>query len=118
MQAAFVTAIFALAICALTAQDRLRSMSGYDQYQKMAPQIVGSWVSGAIVPRWDSDGRSFSYSFAGKAYRFDLATMSAAESDEIVGIGGRGARGGQTPASGQQPPATGRGSVPQNGGQT
>src|SRR2546430_7147306 len=97
MKAAFVTAIFALAICALTAQDRLRSMSGYDQYQKVAPQIAGSWVSGAIVPRWESNGRSFSYSFAGKAYRFDLATMSAAESNDIfaAGIGGRGTRGGQ-----------------------
>ena len=96
-------------------------MPGYDQYQRMAPQIAGSWVSGAIVPRWDANSRSFAYSFGGKAYQFDLATMAAVESGQTIAAapgGGQAARSGRGAASAQETPLAGRGFVSQNGGQT
>ncbi len=121
MKPALIAVFLAIAICALAAQDRLRSMPGYDQYQRMAPQIAGSWVSGAIVPRWNANSRSFAYSFDGKAYQFDLATMAAVESGQTIAAapgGGQAARSGRGAASAQETPLAGRGFVPQNGGQT
>ena len=41
------------------AQDRLRSMPGYERYQEMAPQIQGSFVSGALQVTWSDDGSGF-----------------------------------------------------------
>src|SRR4051812_44799662 len=94
----------ALGIASLGAQDRLRTMPGYDQYQRMQPQIAGSWVSGAVSPTWEADSSAFTYNVAGKAYRFDVTTLKAAETgDAPIGLtgraGGRGAGGagrGQT----------------------
>jgi dipeptidyl-peptidase 4 len=43
------------------AQDRLRTMPGYDRFQQVGLQIPGSVVSGAINAIWDEDGRAFRY---------------------------------------------------------
>jgi len=62
----------------LHAQDRLKTMPGYDQYQRMAPQI-GSFVKlGALNVTWSPDGKSFEYVLDGKRQRFDVATRKIA----------------------------------------
>ena len=93
------------AVGPLDAQDRLAGMPGFDQYQKMSTLVQGGViVSGAVTPTWTADGRGFTYTSAGKSYRFDLATMKAVEAGEAPAAApGRGGRGG-TP-----PPAGGRG---------
>jgi dipeptidyl-peptidase-4 len=96
-------------ICAYpSAQDRLKTMPGYDQYQKMAREIPGSVKLGSINAQWKDDGSSFEYTFDGKRYRFDVAAKQAtAIGDATAGgagqFGGRG-RGGQggAPARGRQ----------------
>ena len=114
MKTLLTTALVALTLCSLAAQDRLRMLPGYDQYQKMQPQIAGSWTSGAVTPRWDDTGRGFTYTVGAKTFRFDLATMSPAEIEgappvataDVAGRGGRAGGGGR----GQEtPPAAGRG---------
>lgn len=98
---------------AMKAQDRLKSMPGYERYQRMAPLIrtalggggFGFGRGGAGVT-WSTDGKSFDYDNAGKRYRFDLATKKIADAVESTteGNGGRAGRGGGggQPARGRQ----------------
>ena len=95
------------------AQDRLKAMPGYEQYEKMSREIPGSVKLGALAVEWSADGRSFEYRWDGKRYRYDVAAKQAAlvgNADEgrggggvAAGQGGRG-RGGQAgaPARGRQ----------------
>src|ERR1043166_6494095 len=77
---------FALAIgavcCAVihpSAQDRLKTMPGYDRFQRMSREIPGSVKLGALAVRWKDDGSSFEYAWNGKRYRFDVATKQAVD---------------------------------------
>ena len=67
-------------LCATTAraQDRLKSMPGYDQYTKMSAQLLAIARSG-VTPTWSDDSRSFRYQWEGKWYRFDVASRTAVE---------------------------------------
>src|SRR6266508_597542 len=83
----------------LGAQDRIKSMPGYDQYQKMSREIPGSVKLGSIAAQWKEDASSFEYTWDGKRYRYDIATKQAAVIGDAPaaapgGLGGRG-RGGQ-----------------------
>ena len=101
---------FVAAIASVGAQDRLPSMPGFDQYSKMAPQISGSWTSGALSGSWAADGQSFTYARTGMSYQFDLATLKAREAGPVSSppATGRGRQGG--PPTGQgAPPSAGRG---------
>src|SRR5262245_3490393 len=106
---AFVLAFVVTAIP--NAQDRLRGMPGYEQFQKMQQSIQqNAVVSGAAVGvQWAQDNSSFTYNVAGKANRFDVKTMTAsANSASGVGPGfggavtpgARGAGGGAPPTGG------------------
>jgi dipeptidyl-peptidase-4 len=82
-------------IASASAQDRLSALPGYDQYERMAPQIANNWTSGAIVPRWDADGRGFTYALRGRTYRFDFSSLTSSEATAAVppaqpAQGGRG----------------------------
>ncbi len=85
------------------AQDRLKTMPGYEQYQKLSGQIAGAVKSGEISAAWSADGRSFEYQRDGKRYRYDLSThqpVAIGDAAPDAGRGGRGGRGGQ---AGQAP---------------
>ena len=90
----------------ISAQDRLKSMPGYDRYQKVAPQVVGAVQSGALNGTWSADSRTFEYEFDGKRYRFDLAAKTSIDIGAAVtapaGRGGRGGRGGAGIERGRQ----------------
>jgi dipeptidyl-peptidase-4 len=85
------------------AQDRLKTMPGYDRFEKMSREIPGSVKQGALAVAW-KDGASFEYSFDGKHYVFDVATLKAAESPMPPGPAA-GVRSGRGSADG---PARGR----------
>jgi dipeptidyl-peptidase-4 len=112
--AVLAVVVGALAITSRGAQDRLPRMPGYDQYQRMQPQIVGSWISGAVNPIWEDNGKAFTYVLTGKRYHFDTLSMKAVESGEasLAAVPGaaRGASGARAGAGGQTP-AVGRGAV-------
>src|SRR5688572_25643060 len=67
------------------AQDRLKTMPGYESYQRMAPRIPGSVRLGVVEVAWDPAGKTFDYSVPQgrgadpKRFRFDFATGKAAE---------------------------------------
>jgi dipeptidyl-peptidase-4 len=107
---AAVAAVILVVIPALGsvgAQDRLRGMPGYDHYTKMSQQVQGGvYVSGAVTPTWAGDAGSFTYTLAGKPYRFDIATMKAVESGAAAAPAAGAGRGGR---AGGTPPPAGRG---------
>jgi dipeptidyl-peptidase 4 len=89
------------------AQDRLKGMPGYEQYQKVSTQLPTVLRTGQVNPSWSSDSTSFEYTFDGKRYRFDVGTRTAAvvgaAPDAPGGRGGRGAgRGGTGIERGRQ----------------
>jgi dipeptidyl-peptidase-4 len=115
MHALIATVLLGLAgATAVLAQDRIKEMPGHDQFTKMQPQINGSVTPGSLAVTWAGDGKSFTYNFAGKSYKYDTATREAAVTGDAPepagnagGRGGRGGRGGQPPAGGQGQQAQG-----------
>lgn len=98
--------VLTAAICAYpAAQDRLKTMPGYDQFQKMSREIPGSVKLGSLTAQWTEDGSSFEYTWEGKRYRYDVAAKAATvigDAPATMPGGGRG-RGGQgAPARGRQ----------------
>src|SRR5262249_27751184 len=82
----------------LVAQDRLKTMPGYEQYQRMSRDIQGAVKSGAVTGRWTS-ATTFEYTRDGTAYAFDVTTGKAApvggvsSSSQIVPAGRGGGAG-------------------------
>ncbi len=79
-----------------SAQDRLKTMPGYAQYQKMSAQLGGAVRLAAVSGTWSADSSGFDYTFDGKRYRFDVASRSATETGAATDAApaGRGGRGG------------------------
>ena len=99
------------------AQDRLPTMPGYEQFQKVSREIPRSVTLGAVAPQWKPDGSSFEYAFDGKLYRFDVSARRAT----VIGDApqGRGGRGGQFARQGQggRGRSTAQGQLPARGRQ-
>ena len=92
-------AVLALAVLQYptAAQDRLKSMPGYSQYERMRPQLSGAVRGGSLSVTWSTDSQSFDYADDGRQYRYDVQTGRAVE----IGLAGdataraeRGERGG------------------------
>jgi len=56
----------ALFIQGVRAQDRLKSMPGYQRHEKIAPQIAGSVVLGTLQGTWTNDGNACEYQREGR----------------------------------------------------
>ena len=101
-----VAAFGALSIV-LTAQDRLKTMPGFEQYQRMNKEMQGAVKSGALAITWKDGGKAIEYPQDGKIFRFDVTTKQTTEVPLVAGAtegaGGRGGRGqGGGPARGRQ----------------
>lgn len=86
------------------AQDRIKTMPGYEHYQTMRAQMAGAFRSGALRVDWADDSRTFEYSYNGQRYRYDARARKATEVEGGAAPafgGGRGGRGGG-PARGRQ----------------
>ncbi|MSO46400.1 MAG: S9 family peptidase [Acidobacteria bacterium] len=101
---AVIAALSAMS-AALLAQDRLKTMPGYEQYQRVAPQIPTAVQSGSLAATWTDGGKSIEYTREGRRYRFDLAAR------QTIGLGtpddGQ-IGGGQPPQLPQGQPERGR----------
>ncbi|HKQ78270.1 MAG TPA: DPP IV N-terminal domain-containing protein [Blastocatellia bacterium] len=61
------------------AQDRLKTMPGYDQYQKMSREIPSSVKLGALSVVWKDGGQAIEFRRDGKAYSYTIATRTTTE---------------------------------------
>ena len=88
------------------AQDRLKTLPGYQQYQRVSGQLSGAVRPGDLSVTWSRDSQSFEYQREGKRYRYDVATRQATDIGLAApesGRDGRGGRGGQAgPERGRQ----------------
>lgn len=104
------TAVTALALLvavgALTgtadAQDRLKSMPGYERYQRVGREIGSSVRSGALAVTWLDGGSAFQYTHDGKTYRYDIVTRTATEIDAAPAADARRVAGRSGPERGRQ----------------
>ena len=76
----------------LAAQDRLKTMPGYEQAQRVAREGPAAFSGGALRATWADGSKTFEYDKDGKRYRYDVATRQATEID--TGAGGAGGPGG------------------------
>ena len=91
------------------AQDRLKTMPGYQQYLKASQEIPGAVKLGALGVTWSPDGKSFDYTNDGRRYRFDVAAKSVSEIGAAeTPAGGRGLRGAGARGAMQGAPERGR----------
>jgi len=99
-------AVVGAATVVLTAQDRLKTMPGFEQYQRMSKEMVGAVKSGALNVSWKDGGKAFEYPQDSKIFRFDVATKQTTEVGAVPAAtegGGRAGRGGGAgPARGRQ----------------
>jgi dipeptidyl-peptidase 4 len=61
------------------AQDRLKTMPGYQQYQKMSRARSNAVTQGSLSITWTNDGKAFDYVRDGKHYRYDIAAGKSTE---------------------------------------
>lgn len=83
------------------AQDRLKTMPGYEQYQKMTRELNGAVKPGALAVTW-KDTKTFEYTRDGKMYRYDVTTRTASETGAAPEQPA-GGRGGMRPPAGAMP---------------
>src|SRR5438876_4380583 len=119
MRLLFAAGLLAILPLPGVAQDRLKSMPGYEQYQRMSREIPGSVKLGALSVTWKDGGQAFEYRHDGKVYRYDIAASKATvigeakDAPEGRGFFGRGRRGGgEGQEKGEGRGQQGRGGVP------
>ncbi|MBI3409269.1 MAG: DPP IV N-terminal domain-containing protein [Planctomycetes bacterium] len=71
------------------AQDRLKTMPGYEQYKTVAPEIGKSVKLGIPRATWKDEGKSFEFAKDGKIYSFDIATGKAEDSGKTATFEGK-----------------------------
>jgi dipeptidyl-peptidase 4 len=76
---ASLVALACLSLPFVNAQDRLKSMPGNDQYEKMSKLIPTSVKFGALNVSWKDGGKTFEYQRDGFQYRYDIAERKEVE---------------------------------------
>lgn len=88
-----------------SAQDRLQTLPGYQQFQKVSAESREAVRTGALSVTW-TDAGTFEYTRDGRRYRYDVGrkTASEIEAAPVASGSGRGGRGGGqgTPDRGRQ----------------
>src|SRR5438876_3979863 len=99
-----VALTIALGVLPMTshAQDRLKTMPGYEQHEKMSKLIPDSVKLGALAVKWTEGGKAFEYFRDGKSYRYDIATRTATETGTAPADSDRNGRGGRRRAGGPE----------------
>jgi dipeptidyl-peptidase-4 len=59
------------------AQDRLKTMPGYERFEKLSREIPQSVKRGSLRVTWQDGGQAFEYDRDGKKFRYDIANRLA-----------------------------------------
>ncbi len=95
----------------LYAQDRLKAMPGYAQFQKLSREMTNAVKLGSIAVTWKDDGQALEFQQEGLRYRYDIATRTMTNIGKASVSAPRGGRRG-APGGGR-----GRAGVPERGRQ-
>ncbi len=68
-----------IATTAAFAQDRLKTMPGYERFDRMSRETTNAFKSGALSVTWTNEGKAFDYRKDGKWFRYDIAARAATE---------------------------------------
>ncbi|MFT5144948.1 MAG: dipeptidyl-peptidase-4 [Rhodothermales bacterium] len=98
--AAAFLALFLIAPASASGQDWIKSMPGYEQFEKMRAEAGDAFVSGAATATWADDSKSFEYTFDGNGFLYDVKGRAAAQIEGGDEPAGGRRRGG--PARGRQ----------------
>ena len=99
------------------AQDRLKTMPGYEQFQKMSKEVSGAVKPGTLSVTWKDVGAALEYQKGNTIYRYDIAKKTTTEVGPAPeNPAGQGQRGQGQRGQGQRPPA-GQGGAPERGRQ-
>jgi dipeptidyl-peptidase-4 len=91
----------------LAAQDRLKSIPGYERAQRVAREGPLAVAGGAPYVAWLNDGEGFEYERDGRHYRFDVKALRASAIDASARRAGRsGSEEAPEPERGRQFDAT------------
>src|SRR5436190_4282486 len=60
-------------------QDRLKTMPGYERYQKMSRETTNAAKLGTLSVTWKDGGKAFELQRDGKRFRYDIASLKANE---------------------------------------
>jgi len=63
----------------LFAQDRLKTMPGYERYQRFTREATNVVKLGILTVTWTNGGNAFDYQKNGKRYRYDILARTATE---------------------------------------
>src|SRR6266404_7522035 len=63
----------------LFAQDRLKTMPGYEHYQRASHEMTNAVKLGILTVTWTNEGKAFDYQKDGKRYHYDIAARTATE---------------------------------------
>lgn len=94
IRAAFVrSAVATVAVVAFSAregraQDRLKTMPGYEQHHGIARKMNGAVRGGSLRVKWAEDSKAFEFAQSDRRWRFDLASGALKEVDEPSGPSG------------------------------
>jgi dipeptidyl-peptidase-4 len=102
-------ALLAMPLLSAVAQDRLKLMPGYGQYQKMSRETADAFKSGALSVNWTEGGKAFEFDREGKRFRCDVASRKTAELPPPKAEKSKAARSTRPPGRTQaERPARGR----------
>ncbi len=83
-----------------SAQDKLKKMPGYEQYQKMAPKLFSSVKRAPTSVVWAKDGKTFTYVEDGMQHTYDVRKKKVVASEKAQRP--QRFRRGNRPARGRQ----------------
>jgi dipeptidyl-peptidase-4 len=77
--AAVLASAMAAPFAPASAQSRIKDMPGYANWSEMSPRIPAAGELAPSVPVWNSDSRSFEYTFDGRRWRYDARRRKASD---------------------------------------
>jgi len=85
-----------LSVDLVSAQDRIKTMPGYERYQFMRQATTNAVKLGTVRVDWKDEGKALEYSWEGKRFHFDIATGTKSE------VTNSNSRGSEAPRAGRR----------------